>query len=123
MDYVEGVVAAVPTHRKDDDIRHAAEAARIFREHGAIRLVECWGDDVPDGETTSFSTAVQRRVDGNIVFSRILWPSREVRDTRMNVIWANHHWFTHRPDAGPVRRFQAVAEGLSGSVRVHDASV
>jgi len=86
MDYVEGFVAAVPTKNRDDYIRHASEAARIFKEHGALRLVECWGDDVPTGEKTSFPQAVQCEADETVVFSWALWPSREARDAGMTKI-------------------------------------
>lgn len=86
MDYVEGFVAAVPTKNRDDYIRHASEAARIFKEHGALRLVECWGDDVPTGEKTSFPQAVQCEPDETVVFSWALWPSREARDAGMTKI-------------------------------------
>ena len=54
MEYIEGLVAAVPTENKDEFILHAREAAAVFKEHGATRLVECWGDNVPSGEITSF---------------------------------------------------------------------
>ncbi len=86
MDYVEGFVAAVPTKNRDDYIRHASEAARIFKEHGALRLVECWGDDVPTGDKTSFPQAVQCGADETVVFSWALWPSREARDAGMTKI-------------------------------------
>lgn len=86
MDYVEGFVAAVPTRNKDDYIRHASEAAQIFKEHGATRLVECWGDDVPTGKKTSFPQAVQCGEDETVVFSWAVWPSREARDAGMTKI-------------------------------------
>jgi uncharacterized protein YbaA (DUF1428 family) len=80
MSYVDGFVAAVPTANKDAYIQYAREASLVFKEHGALRLVECWGDDVPDGTLTSFPMAVQRKPDETVVFSWILWPSKEVRD-------------------------------------------
>lgn len=83
MNYIEGFIAAVPTTRKDDYIHHATEAAKLFKEHGATRLVECWGDDVPDGVKTSFLQAVQCKEDETVVFSWIEWPSRKVRDDGM----------------------------------------
>jgi uncharacterized protein YbaA (DUF1428 family) len=86
MDYVEGFVAAVPTKNKDEYIRHATEAAHLFKEHGATRLVECWGDDVPSGEKTSFPQAVQCREDETVVFSWVIWPSRQARDAGMKAI-------------------------------------
>lgn len=80
MSYVDGFVAAVPTANKDAYIQYAREASLVFKEHGALRLVECWGDDVPEGTLTSFPMAVQRKPDETVVFSWILWPSKEVRD-------------------------------------------
>jgi len=83
MEYIEGFVAAVPTTNKEAYIQHAREAAVVFKEHGATRLVECWGDDVPSGETTSFPMSVQCKDDETVVFSWISWPSREARDSGM----------------------------------------
>lgn len=46
MRYVEGFVA-VSAANKELYQAHIAEAARLFKKHGALRVVECWGDDVP----------------------------------------------------------------------------
>ena len=81
--YVDGFVAAVPSANKDAFIEHARAAAAVFKEHGALRVVECWGDDVPEGEVTSFTMAVKRKEDESIIFSWIEWPSRSVRDEAM----------------------------------------
>ena len=89
MDYVEGFVAAVPTANKQAFIEHATRAAAVFREHGASRVVECWGDDVPPGKLTSFPLAVQSRDDETVVFSWIVWPSRAARDTGMAKVMAD----------------------------------
>lgn len=59
MTYLEGFVAAVPTANKDAYRKHAEDAAPLFREFGAARMVETWGDDVPKGEVTDFYGAVQ----------------------------------------------------------------
>ena len=59
MAYVDGFVMAVPKANRDVYRKHAEEAAILFKEHGALQLVECWGDDVPDGEVTSFSNGGQ----------------------------------------------------------------
>lgn len=80
MTYVDGFVAAVPTANREVYQRHAEIAAQVFKEHGALRLVECWGDDVPEGKLTSFPMAVQCKPDETVVFSWILWPSKDVRD-------------------------------------------
>lgn len=54
MTYVDGFVAAVPTANRETYRKHAESAAAVFKEHGALKVVECWGDDVPEGKVTSF---------------------------------------------------------------------
>lgn len=81
--YVDGFVLAVPTAKREVYRQHAEFAAPIFRECGALKLVECWGDDVPEGKVTSFPMAVKCKDDETVVFSWILWPSKEVRDAGM----------------------------------------
>ncbi len=81
MNYVDGFVAAVPNANRDKYIKHAEEAAVLFKEYGALKCVECWGDDVPEGEHTSFTMAVKRKDDEATIFSWVVWPSKEVRDT------------------------------------------
>ena len=80
MSYVDGVVAAVPEANKEAYIEHARQAAAIFREFGATEVVECWGDDVPEGKINSMHTAVQRKEGEAIVLSWIIWPSKDIRD-------------------------------------------
>jgi len=99
MTYVDGFVAAVPTANRELYRKHAEAAAGVFREHGALRVVECWGDDVPDGKLTSFPMAVKRKDDETVVFSWIAWPSREVRDAGMKKVMADPRL---QPDANPM---------------------
>lgn len=80
MTYIDGFVLAVPSANKEAYRALAAMAASIFREHGALSGIECWGDDVPDGEVTSFPMAVKAGPDEVVVFSWITWPSRAARD-------------------------------------------
>jgi len=86
MTYVDGFVAAVPTANKAQFKQHAEDAAVVFKELGALKVVECWGDDVPDGETTSFPMAVKKKEDETVVFSWIVWPSKAARDTGMKAM-------------------------------------
>ena len=83
MNYIDGFVVAVPTANRDSYLRHAQAAAAVFKEHGALSVVECWGDDVPDGKLTSFPLAVQRKEGETVVFSWITWASRAARDEGM----------------------------------------
>ena len=80
MPYVDGFVAAVPTANRDAYRDHAKTAWLIFEKLGAITIWECWGDDVPDGELTSFPMAVQARDDETIVLSWTIWPDKATRD-------------------------------------------
>jgi uncharacterized protein YbaA (DUF1428 family) len=80
MSYVDGFVAAVPNENKQKYILHAKEASIVFKGYGALRVVECWGDDVPEGEATSFRMAVRCEEGETVVFSWIVWPSKQVRD-------------------------------------------
>ena len=89
MAYVDGFVAAVPTANRETYRKHAATAAAVFKEQGALRVVECWGDDVPDGVVTSFPMAVKCNPDETVVFSWITWPSRAVRDEGMKKVMAD----------------------------------
>lgn len=83
MNYIDGYVVPVPTANKETYRRVAQAAATVFKENGALSVVECWGDDVPEGKVTSFPMAVQRKADETVVFSWITWPSRAVRDAGM----------------------------------------
>lgn len=80
MTYVDGFVFTVPTARKDDFRTQAQDMAAIFRHYGALSVCECWGVDVPEGEITSFPTAVNKKDDETVVFSWIAWPDKATRD-------------------------------------------
>ena len=86
MNYVDGFVAAVPTANREAYRQHALAAAAVFKQHGALSVVECWGDDVPEGKLTSFPMAVQRKDGETIVFAWIAWASREARDAGMKAV-------------------------------------
>ena len=100
MTYVDGYVLAVPTANREKYRAVAKEAAAVFKDHGAAKVVECWGDDVPEGQETSFTMAVKRKDDETVVFSWILWPSRQARDAWMKKAMEDPR-MKHEPNSMP----------------------
>ncbi|MCC4587280.1 DUF1428 domain-containing protein [Xanthomonas sp. NCPPB 1067] len=83
MSYVDGFVLAVPTANKEAFVAHARMGDALIMEYGALRVVECWGDDVPKGQWTDFYRAVDAGEDETVVFSWIEWPDKATRDEGM----------------------------------------
>ncbi len=86
MAYVDAFVAAVPTANRDAFRAHALVWAEAFRRHGALRVCECWGEEVPDGELTSFPMAVKKAEEETVVVSWIEWPDKPTRDAAFSAL-------------------------------------
>ena len=80
MSYIDGFLAAVPSANKAAYLTMAQTMAALFVEHGALQVVENWGDDVPHGTLTDFHRAVQADSDETVVFSWVVWPNKATRD-------------------------------------------
>ena len=81
MTYVDCFVAPVATDRRADYAEFSKKAGVLYREHGALDLLEYWGEDVPAGVHTSFPLAVKAAAGETVTISLIVWPSRAARDT------------------------------------------
>ncbi len=81
MAYIDGFVMAVPSDRKDAFLEHARHFDALLMEYGALRVVECWEDDVPEGKLTSFPIAVQRADNETVAFAWAEWPDKATRDS------------------------------------------
>ncbi|OYW29620.1 MAG: RNA signal recognition particle [Caulobacter sp. 12-67-6] len=89
MAYVDGFVLAVPKANIEAYKEMARLGAKVWMEHGALSYVECFGDDVPYGELTSFPRAVQATDDEIVVFSWITYTDRAHRDAVMAKVMAD----------------------------------
>lgn len=78
--YIDGFVIPVPAENRQAFIDHATTADAMFIEMGALRVVECWGDDVPDGKQTDFRRAVDAQGQEKVIFSWVEWPDKPTRD-------------------------------------------
>ncbi len=92
MSYIQGFLIAVPTINKEAYVALAVESAPIFKEYGALRIVESWGDSVPDGEQTDFKRAVKAQEDETVVFSWIEWPDKETYEGAVKKMETDERW-------------------------------
>jgi uncharacterized protein YbaA (DUF1428 family) len=88
MTYIDGFIIAVPKANRQKFIDHATTGDSFFVDLGAVRVVECWEDDVPDGTTTDFRMAVKATADEDVVFSWVEWPDKETRDKAHAIMMA-----------------------------------
>ena len=87
--YTDGFVVPVPEGKRDAYQALASKMAKVFRQHGATRVVEALGDDVKRGEVTDFYRAVNAEEGENVVFSFIEWPDKATRDNAWKAIMAD----------------------------------
>ncbi len=80
MGYTDGFVVPVPEGKKQAYRDLAQKMTGMFRDCGATRVIESWGDDVPDGKVTDYRRAVKAENGENVVFSFVEWPDKATRD-------------------------------------------
>jgi uncharacterized protein YbaA (DUF1428 family) len=96
--YADGFIVPVPIANREAYRALASKASQVFRDHGATRVVEAWGDDVPDGTVTDYKGAVKAEASENIVFSFIEWPSKAARDEGMKKVMEDERMKTPPED-------------------------
>ena len=97
MSYVNIALAAVPSDNKDNYLRSAEKMAAFFISQGAIRVLETWENDAPDGQQTSLPMAVKKQEHEQVVASVIFWPSKECSDAAMKNMMDNEEVKQHMP--------------------------
>jgi len=87
--YTDGFVVPVPEGKRDAYQAMASKMAKVFRQHGANRVIEAIGDDVNHGQVTDFYRAVKAEVGETVVFSFIEWPDKTTRDEAWKAIMSD----------------------------------
>ena len=100
MSHVDGFILAVPKANKEAYREMATTAADVFLDHGATRVVEAWGDDVPDGKVTDFRRAVKAKDGETVVLSWVEWPSKKARDAAWPKLMADER-MKYEPENTP----------------------
>jgi uncharacterized protein YbaA (DUF1428 family) len=89
MSYVDIFIAAVPTAHRERYVAHTQATSQLLKEHGALSVQECWGDDVPEGKLTSLPMAVKCEANETVTFGVVHWSSKVARDDGMKNFMAD----------------------------------
>ena len=92
MSYIQGFLIAVPKAKKQAYIDSARAAAPIFREYGALRVVEAWSETIADGKVTDFKRAVLATAEEAVVFSWIEWPDQQTCEAASAKMQTDERW-------------------------------
>ncbi len=86
--YIDGMVGVVPNDKRQAFIDHAAFMDGALKAKGALRVVNGWGADVPDGKTTDFKRAVEAQDGETVTFGWIEWPGKAAHDSGWGALMA-----------------------------------
>ncbi len=95
--YIDGTVMPVPAAKRAAFVEASKKMAELFIEHGATSVVDCWGDEVPEGKVNDFHGAVLRKPDEAVVFSWIGWKDKAARDAGWEAIMADPRMDQYSP--------------------------
>ncbi len=79
--YIDGFVIPVPKSNLNAYREMATKASAIWKEHGALQYIEAMGDDLAVKDLTSFTTLAGASETETVIFSYIVFKSREHRDS------------------------------------------
>jgi len=80
MSYVDGFIVPVPKKKVAAYKKIATLASKVWKDHGALEVIEALADDVKFGKWTSFPRSVKLKKNETVVFSYIVYKSRKDRD-------------------------------------------
>lgn len=114
MTYIDGFLCPVLPGRKQDYLAMAEQAAPLFIEYGALRVVEGWNDQITPGKTNDMRTAVLAEEGEDVVFSWIEWPDRATRDAAWEKLMKDERM--KGPDDNPMAGPRMIYGGFSAIV-------
>lgn len=112
MTYIDCYLAPVPRENRTAYEELAQISAQVVKEHGALRVVECWLDEsgsnpssyhgvearLKSEEYGSFVRATGASKDETVVMSYIEWPDKATRDAGMEKVTSDPRMqFQDRP--------------------------
>ncbi|MFL6786645.1 MAG: DUF1428 domain-containing protein [Sphingomicrobium sp.] len=87
--FTDGMIVPVRADSREEYRALASRMAKVFRQHGATRVIETLADDVPHGQVTDFYRAIKAEDGETIAFSFIEWPDKAARDEAWEKIMAD----------------------------------
>ncbi len=110
--YVDGFVIPVPKRKIATYRRMAAQAGKVWKEHGALAYLECVGDDLKiKGIVMQFSKLARAKPSETVFFSYILYKSRAHRDAVNKKVMADPRMATMCDPKNPPFDFKRMAYG------------
>lgn len=98
--YVDGFLIPLAKDKIAQYKDMAEKAAEIWKEYGALEYYECLGDDLDQAEMVSFKKAAGASDEETVVFSWIIYESKEHRD-KVNAAVINDPRIKEMMEAGP----------------------
>lgn len=115
MPFLDIVVIPVSTANKAAYLEHSRRQTPVFKEHGALSVTECWGEDVPDGKLTDFKRAVALEDGESVAVGWVTWPDKATRDAGWEKMMQDERMMTDEPPFDGKRMiyagFDVIAEG------------
>lgn len=111
--YVDGYVIPVPLEKLEDYRRLSQDAAKVWRDHGALEYYEWVADDVKPGKVTSFPQSVNLQPGETVIFAYIMYRSREHRDQVNELVMKDPRMANMGPNSCPFDTQRMVFGGFN----------
>ena len=109
--YVDGFVLPIKRDQLENYKKIAEAAGKIWMEHGAIAYVECVGDDLQVEEMTPFPKMASASPEETVIFSWIVFESKEHRDQVNEAVMADPRMEALMPDEEDPFDYRRMAYG------------